>query len=105
MPILEALKLELDIEDEQEDKLLQRYVDKATKRIMNFTKREEAYVEKELAEAVIDLSIIYYNRRETEGLKSRAYSGVSETYIEDIPNEIKRDLYAHRLLKRGASND
>lgn len=104
MTTLELLKLELGADKTQEP-LLQRYMDKAVNKVMNFTKRDKAYVEKELQNQVIDLAIILYNRKGTEGLKSQSYSGVSETYVEDIPNEIKRDLYAHRLLKRGVSND
>ena len=104
MDTIELLKLELGADDTQEP-LLQRYIDKAINKVMNFTKRDKAYVEKELQNQVIDLAIIIYNRKGTEGLKSQSYSGVSETYVEDIPIEIKRDLYAHRLLKRGVSND
>ncbi len=104
MTTLELLKLELGA-DETQEPLLQRYMDKAVNKVMNFTKRDKAYVEKELQNQVIDLAIILYNRKGTEGLKSQSYSGVSETYVEDIPNEIKRDLYAYRLLKRGGSND
>lgn len=104
MTTLELLKLELGA-DETQDPLLQRYIDKAINKVMNFTKRDKAYVEKELQNQVIDLAIILYNRKGTEGLKSQSYSGVSETYVEDIPNDIKRDLYAHRLLKRGGYND
>lgn len=104
MTTLELLTLELST-DETQEPLLQRYIDKAINKVMNFTKRDKAYVEKELQNQVIDLAIIFYNRKGTEGLKSQSYSGVSETYVEDIPNEIKRDLYAHRLLKRGDSND
>ena len=104
MDTIELLKLELGA-DETQDPLLQRYIDKAINKVMNFTKRDKAYVEKELQNQVIDLAIILYNRKGTEGLKSQSYSGISETYVEDIPNEIKRDLYAHRLLKRGVSND
>lgn len=104
MTTLELLNLELGA-DETQYPLLQRYIDKAINKVMNFTKRDKAYVEKELQNQVIDLAIILYNRKGTEGLKSQSYSGVSETYVEDIPNEIKRDLYAHRLLKRGVSND
>lgn len=104
MNTLELLKLELGA-DETQEPLLQRYIDKAINKVMNFTKRDKAYVEKELQNQVIDLAIILYNRKGTEGLKSQSYSGVSETYVEDIPNETKRDLYAHRLLKRGGPND
>ena len=104
MNVLELLKLELGVDVTQEP-LLQRYIDKAVNKVMNFTKRDKDYVEKELQNQVIDLAIILYNRKGTEGLKTQSYSGVSESYVEDIPNEIKRDLYAHRLLKRGGSHD
>ena len=66
MTTLELLKLELGA-DETQDPLLQMYIDKAINKVMNFTKRDKAYAEKELQNQVIDLAIILYNRKGTEG--------------------------------------
>ena len=66
MTTLELLTLELST-DETQEPLLQRYIDKAINKVMNFTKRDKAYVEKELQNQVIDLAIIFYNRKGTEG--------------------------------------
>ena len=68
MNTLELLKLELGA-DETQEPLLQRYIDKAINKVMNFTKRDKAYVEKELQNQVIDLAIILYNRKGTEGVE------------------------------------
>lgn len=102
MTTLELLKLELGLDASQEP-LLQRYIDKAISKIMTLTNRDKFYVEKEMQNQTIDVAVLLYNRKGTEGLKTQSYSGVSESYIEDIPSDLKRELNAHRLFKRGTT--
>lgn len=49
---------------------------------------------------VKDLALIRYNQLGSEGLKSESYSGVSQTYNDDIPLSIKRRLSKYRRLPR-----
>lgn len=45
------------------------------------------------------LAIIKLNRLNTEGLASQSYSGVSESYEDDIPADILRILNRKRRIK------
>lgn len=98
--MLELLKLELGIVDKGKDMLLNRYISKCIKRIEDFTRQENAYVVEHLQDQVIDLAIIMYNRRGTEGATSTSVSGMSESYVNDMPQDIKKSLYAHRKMVR-----
>ena len=45
------------------------------------------------------IAVIKLNRSNTEGLAAQAYSGVSETYLNDYPAEIKAILNRKRKVK------
>jgi hypothetical protein len=45
-----------------------------------------------------DIAVIKLNRTNTEGLASQSYSGVSESYINDYPENIKAALNRKRKL-------
>lgn len=96
--MIDNLKIELGIEDARKDTLLQRLLDKATGKVMDITHRTDGYVKANLSDTVIDLAVIMYNRRGTEGATSTSASGMSESYLNDIPQDIKKTLYAHRKL-------
>lgn len=98
--MLELLKLELGIADKSKDMLLNRYISKCIKRVEDFTRQPSGYVVDNLQDQVIDLAIIMYNRRGTEGATSTSASGMSESYVNDIPQDIKKSLYAHRKMVR-----
>ncbi|EJO5347303.1 hypothetical protein NRP93_001380 [Clostridium botulinum] len=49
---------------------------------------------------VKDLVVVKVNKLGSEGLSSESYSGVSQSYIEDIPKDIKRKLIRKRKLPR-----
>ena len=82
------------------DVLAQYYIDKAVQNIKDYTKRKTNTVETVLKSYVLDLAVLYYNVKGSEGLKSQSYSGVSESYLEDIPESIKRNLGAYKHFIR-----
>lgn len=45
------------------------------------------------------IAIIKLNRSNTEGLASQSYSGVSESYIDGYPDDIKAVLNRKRKIK------
>ena len=45
------------------------------------------------------IAVIKLNRRNTEGLASQSFSGVSESYIDGYPDEIKAVLNRKRKIK------
>ena len=96
--MLEDFKCDLGIFENSKDRQLQRLLDKATNDIVNFTHQKEEYVLNKLRESIIDIATVRYNQKGAEGLSNRAYSGESEGYLSDIPDNIKRVLMAHRRL-------
>ncbi|KIL09248.1 hypothetical protein SR42_09795 [Clostridium botulinum] len=47
-----------------------------------------------------DIVVIKVNKLGSEGVSSESYSGVSQSYIEDIPKDILRKLKRYRKLPR-----
>lgn len=45
------------------------------------------------------IAVIKLNRRNTEGLESQSYSGVSENYLDGYPAEIQQILNRKRKVK------
>lgn len=63
----------------------------------------EDYCNRE-ADAVLEMmarriTVIKLNRTNTEGLASQSYSGVSESYIDGYPDDIKLILNRKRKIK------
>ena len=63
----------------------------------------EAYckrdIDYELEIAVLGIAKIKLNKLNTEGLASQSFSGVSESYIDGYPDDIKALLNRKRKLK------
>lgn len=53
----------------------------------------------ELEVAAMKIAIIKLNRTNTEGLAAVGFNGVSETYIDGYPSEIKDTLNRKRKVK------
>lgn len=49
---------------------------------------------------VKDLVVIKANKLGCEGVSSESYSGVSQSYIDDVPKDILRKLTRYRKLPR-----
>lgn len=61
-----------------------------------YTKRSLNY---ELEIVALEIAKIKLNRLNTEGLASTGFSGISESYIDGYPEEIKQVLNSKRKLK------
>lgn len=61
-----------------------------------YTKRALDY---ELEIAALQIAKIKLNRLDTEGLANTGFSGVSESYIDGYPDEIKAVLNRKRKIK------
>ena len=93
--LLERLKERLD-ENELYDGKLQEIIDDVTKEVLADT--NQPILNTQLESAVISLSVITVNRIGTEGLASEGYSGVSTSYLDDIPPRVASILNANRRL-------
>ncbi len=93
--LLERLKARLD-ENELSDGKLQEIIDDVTQEVLADTNQSELNLQ--LSSAVVSLSVIAVNRLGTEGLASEGYSGVSTSYLDDVPTRVASILNANRRL-------
>ena len=93
--LLERLKARLD-ENELSDDKLQEIIDDVTQEVLADTNQSK--LNAQLESAVISLSVIAVNRLGTEGLASEGYSGVSTSYLDDVPPRVASILNANRRL-------
>lgn len=93
--LLERLKARLD-ENELSDDKLQEIIDDVTQEVLADTNQSE--LNPQLSSAVVSLSVITVNRIGTEGLASEGYSGVSTSYLDDVPPRVASILNANRRL-------
>ena len=93
--LVERLKERLD-ENELSDDKLQAIIDDVTLEVLADTNQSK--LNAQLESAVISLSVIAVNRLGTEGLASEGYSGVSTSYLDDVPPRVASILNANRRL-------
>lgn len=99
--MLTKLKMILGVTDK--DELIQYCIDKATEDVVDYTNQKLEYCLEHLENSIIEIAIIRYNRMGTEGLQSESYSGISNTFLDDLPKSEKRRLRSHRKLSRGGA--
>ncbi len=93
--LLKRLKARLD-ENELSDGKLQAIIDDVTLEVLADTNQSK--LNAQLESAVISMSVIAVNRLGTEGLSSEGYSGVSTSYLDDVPPRVASILNANRRL-------
>ena len=93
--LLEHLKARLD-DVEVPDVKLQAIVEDVTQEVLADTNQSK--LNAQLESAVISLSVIAVNRLGTEGVASEGYSGVSTSYLDDVPPRVASILNANRRL-------
>ena len=93
--LLGRLKARLD-ENELSDGKLQTIIDDVTLEVLADTNQSK--LNAQLESAVISMSVIAVNRLGTEGLASEGYSGVSTSYLDDVPPRVASILNANRRL-------
>lgn len=100
--MLETFKALTECEDEV---IANYYLYKATEVVKTYTKRNTAFVTDKLKVYIIDLAISYYNQRGSEGLNSISTNGISESYIQDLPQHIRTVLNLYRYFKQEDEED
>lgn len=100
--LLERLKERLD-ENELYDGKLQEIIDDVTLEVLADTNQSE--LNAQLESAVISLSVIAVNRLGTEGVASEGYSGVSTSYLDEVPPRVVSILNANRRLGSWGDDD
>lgn len=95
--MLDRLKLILGLSDNSKDGILNLILDVAIQEFLDYTNRED--IPNGANAVVLQMAVIQYNRIGSQGLASQAYSGVSESYIDGYPDNIKKQLNRYRKLK------
>jgi len=95
--MLENIKLLLGITDASKDSLITLLISKSTQQVLSYCNLLELPLTME--SIVEELVIIRYNKLGSEGLQAESYSGISQTFLSDIPLDIKTQLNAYRKLK------
>lgn len=96
--MLEKIKTLLSITDNSKDALLSILVEDATQYVKDYTHQDTLPIA--LESAVRDLVILNYNRQGTEGVTSESFSGVSQSYLDDLPKPLLKKLKSYRRLPR-----
>lgn len=98
MSQLEKLKLKLGITDNDQDDLLNLYLEDAKDTILELTHLDE--LPKSLLSTQIELAIVLYNKAGIEGQVSHSEGEVNRTFEEGIPESIMKKIRANRRLPR-----
>lgn len=81
--------------------ILEEIVDDSIQEVkdyLNYTDEEE--LPNSCKSIIKEIAVIAYNQLGSEGVKSESYSGVSQTYIDDLPPQLKVRLRRYRKLPR-----
>ena len=97
MTQLDKLKIRLGIADNNQDTLLEMFLEDAGEQILDYCNRDTLPTRAEGLQR--ELARTYYNRQGSEGESSRSEGSVSVSYSVEIPDNIKSRLTAFRLLK------
>lgn len=91
MTALERLKCDLEKTDgTEEDSKLELYLENAKDTILDYIGRD--VLPDRLISAQVELAKIAYNKRGAEGEDARSEGGISRSFIEDLPADIKSRL-------------
>lgn len=93
--MLKKIKLLLGLTDDSKDELLLILLDQSSEEVCNYTHQ---YDLDKLENVIINLAIWKYNRIGSEGLNSENYSGVSFNYLNEYPDNLKKQLQAYRRI-------
>jgi len=96
--MLNVMRTVLGIEDDGQDALLGVLLAQAEAEALAVTGRET--LPEGLRGAVVDLAVMRYNRRGTEGESRRTEGGVTSV-MEALPEDIRRQLRRYTLAEAG----
>lgn len=89
MDILEQVKI---LSSNTNEALISLLIDKTKIEISEYTKISFDENNAAMQNVLSDIVVIKLNRIGTEGLSSQSYSGVSESYIDEYPQSIIKQL-------------
>lgn len=97
MTQLEKLKLRLGIADTSQDSLLESILEDVEVEMLVHTNRSELLPAMQALQ--IKIAIIEYNKQGSEGMSSSSQGGVSQSWVDGLPQNVKATLTSFRRLK------
>ena len=97
MAQLDRLKLRLGIADTSQDNLLQAILEDVEGEMLAFTNRSELTTA--MNPLQIKIAIIEYNKQGSEGMSGQSQGGVSQSWIDGLPQDSISALISFRRLK------
>ncbi|MBB6622238.1 phage head-tail connector protein [Clostridium gasigenes] len=98
--ILASLKLRPGL-TEMKDELLLDLIEDTIIDVQDYTNTEEGFIMPKGCIGIIkDIVVIKANKLGAEGLASESYSGVSQSFLDDLPKDLFRKLKRFRKLPR-----
>lgn len=94
--MLDTLQMILGV-DSSSTPLINYYIQKASQYFLDETNLE--VVPTTANDILIDLVILYWNKKGSEGVNSESNSGISYTWSLDLPLPLKRQISSYRVLK------
>lgn len=96
MEILEQIKL---LSGNTNEALISLIIDKTIIEISDYTNIAFDENNQSMINVLVDMAVVKLNRFGTEGLSSQSYSGVSESYIDEYPHYILKQLNSIKYSK------
>ena len=97
MATIDTLKILLGIAATDKDALLTVIIQQSEKEFLQYTRQTTVPVAAD--NIIYDMAVIKYNRYKTEGLASQSISGISENYIDGLPDNLIKALNSYRKAK------
>lgn len=98
--ILDSVRLRPGL-SEMDEKLLLDLIEDAIIDVQDYTNTEEDPIPPKGCISIIkDIVVIKANKLGSEGLSSESYSGVSQSFLDDLPKDLFRKLKRFRKLPR-----
>lgn len=94
--ILEKVKRRSNAAKSQSNDLLNDFIEETQEEIKDLIHRED--IPLSLEGTIADIVVIKCNRLGTEGISSESFSGVSTSYMNDLPKDIIKKLRSCRKL-------
>ena len=97
MTPLEKLKILLrERASNYSDEYLSLLLEESTQEAKGYCRRDD--IPDPLGSAVVNMALVKLNRTGAEGVSSQGFSGVSESYLDGYPEEIRSVLRRYRKL-------
>lgn len=97
MTQLEKLKVRLGIQDDSQDALLECILEDVEADMLAYTNRSELLPS--MNSLQIKIAVIEYNKQGSEGMSAQSQGGVSQSWIDGLPQDIISALTSFRRLK------